>query len=68
MQSIAIGDPAIAYEAAAELQRQGILVGCFRPPSVPDGISRLRLTARATLDPAEAEQGAALAAAMVVSV
>ncbi|NEE35577.1 8-amino-7-oxononanoate synthase, partial [Streptomyces sp. SID7982] len=24
-------------------------VGCFRPPSVPDGISRLRLTARADL-------------------
>ncbi|MER7156402.1 8-amino-7-oxononanoate synthase, partial [Streptomyces lydicus] len=23
--------------------------GCFRPPSVPDGISRLRLTARADL-------------------
>ena len=27
----------------------GLAVGCFRPPSVPDGISRLRLTARADL-------------------
>ncbi|PWS40890.1 8-amino-7-oxononanoate synthase, partial [Streptomyces sp. ZEA17I] len=27
----------------------GVAVGCFRPPSVPDGISRLRLTARADL-------------------
>jgi len=24
-------------------------VGCFRPPSVPDGVPRLRLTARADL-------------------
>jgi hypothetical protein len=26
-----------------------VRVGCFRPPSVPDGRSRLRLTARADL-------------------
>ena len=28
-------------------------VGCFRPPSVPDGVSRLRLTARADLTDAQ---------------
>jgi 8-amino-7-oxononanoate synthase len=28
-----------------------VLVGCFRPPSVPDRWSRLRLTARADLTP-----------------
>ncbi|PLW71110.1 8-amino-7-oxononanoate synthase, partial [Streptomyces sp. DJ] len=27
--------------------------GCFRPPSVPDGVSRIRLTARADLTDAQ---------------
>jgi 8-amino-7-oxononanoate synthase len=40
-------DAAVAW--AAECGAQGIAVGCFRPPSVPDRISRLRLTARADL-------------------
>ncbi len=31
-------------------------VGCFRPPSVPDGVSRLRLTARADLTDADLER------------
>ncbi|KIX63495.1 hypothetical protein SF23_20980, partial [Streptomyces sp. MBRL 10] len=34
---------------AADCREVGLSVGCFRPPSVPDGISRLRLTARADL-------------------
>ncbi|MER6916998.1 8-amino-7-oxononanoate synthase [Streptomyces sp. NPDC000594] len=34
---------------AARCRAEGLAVGCFRPPSVPDGISRLRLTARADL-------------------
>ncbi|MDQ1629834.1 MAG: 8-amino-7-oxononanoate synthase [Actinomycetota bacterium] len=38
-----------AVDAAAALLGQGVRVGCFRPPSVPDGVSRLRLTARADL-------------------
>jgi 8-amino-7-oxononanoate synthase len=40
-----------AVAAAARLAAEGILVGCFRPPSVPDGLSRLRLTSRADLSP-----------------
>ncbi|MCW2782901.1 MAG: bioF [Marmoricola sp.] len=35
-----------AVEAAAA---QGVRIGCFRPPSTPDGVSRLRLTAHAHL-------------------
>lgn len=38
-----------AVRWAADCRAAGVLVGCFRPPSVPDGISRLRLTARADL-------------------
>ncbi|MEV3970809.1 8-amino-7-oxononanoate synthase [Streptomyces sp. NPDC050698] len=38
-----------AVNWAARCRAAGLAVGCFRPPSVPDGISRLRLTARADL-------------------
>ncbi|WP_405392225.1 8-amino-7-oxononanoate synthase [Streptomyces sp. NBC_01102] len=38
-----------AVRWAADCRSAGLAVGCFRPPSVPDGISRLRLTARADL-------------------
>ncbi len=47
--SVLVGEPGRAVEAAARLRADGVLVGCFRPPSVPDGVSRLRLTARADL-------------------
>ncbi|TDV39702.1 8-amino-7-oxononanoate synthase [Actinophytocola oryzae] len=38
---------------AEDCRAAGVWVGCFRPPSVPDGVSRLRLTARANLTDAE---------------
>lgn len=41
--------PERAVRWAADCREAGLAVGCFRPPSVPDGISRLRLTARADL-------------------
>jgi 8-amino-7-oxononanoate synthase len=44
-----MGSPAAAVASAARLLERGVRVGCFRPPSVPDGVSRLRLTARADL-------------------
>lgn len=40
---------ASALEWAQECRAAGLWVGCFRPPSVPDKISRLRLTVRADL-------------------
>lgn len=46
---IPAGTPAAAVEWAAACRDRGVAVGCFRPPSVPDTSSRLRLTARADL-------------------
>ena len=53
--SVILGDPQRAFDAAAACREQGLSVGCFRPPSVPEGTSRLRLIARATLTDDEIE-------------
>jgi len=53
--SVILGDPEVALDAAAACLDAGVKVGCFRPPTVPAGTSRLRLTARASLDAAELE-------------
>ena len=47
--SVILGDPDVAVAAAAACLDAGVRVGCFRPPTVPVGTSRLRLTARASL-------------------
>ncbi|WP_043451565.1 8-amino-7-oxononanoate synthase [Jongsikchunia kroppenstedtii] len=47
--SLIVGDPDRAVRAAQLCRERGVLVGCFRPPSVPVGTSRLRLTVRADL-------------------
>ncbi|MFE7802234.1 8-amino-7-oxononanoate synthase [Nocardia sp. NPDC057440] len=51
--SVVLGAAQVAYDAARACRSHGLDVGCFRPPSVPEGTSRLRLTARADLTPAE---------------
>ncbi|MGW3625940.1 8-amino-7-oxononanoate synthase [Streptomyces sp. NPDC000880] len=47
--SVRAPSPESALRWAADCRAAGLVVGCFRPPSVPDGISRIRLTARADL-------------------
>ena len=47
--SVVLGDAERTLAAARMCAENGVRVGCFRPPSVPDGRSRLRLTARADL-------------------
>lgn len=47
--SVILGDPQRALAAATACLDAGVRVGCFRPPTVPAGTSRLRLTARASL-------------------
>jgi 8-amino-7-oxononanoate synthase len=63
--SLPMHSPASAVEAAARLLAQGVRVGCFRPPSVPDGVSRLRLTARADLSDADLDQVCTALSALV---
>lgn len=48
--SVILGEPEVALGAATACLDRGVRVGCFRPPTVPVGTSRLRLTARASLE------------------
>jgi 8-amino-7-oxononanoate synthase len=52
--------PLEALDAVERAARQGVRIGCFRPPSTPDGISRLRLTAHAHLDDTELARSVAV--------
>ncbi|MFE6334969.1 8-amino-7-oxononanoate synthase [Streptomyces sp. NPDC057798] len=54
--SVRAPSPEGALRWAADCRAAGLAVGCFRPPSVPDGISRLRLTARADLTGGQIER------------
>ncbi|MFM9614134.1 8-amino-7-oxononanoate synthase [Streptomyces sp. V2] len=54
--SVRAPSPEAAVRWAADCRTAGLAVGCFRPPSVPDGVSRLRLTARADLSGVELDR------------
>ncbi|MCG8918319.1 8-amino-7-oxononanoate synthase [Actinokineospora sp. PR83] len=45
-----------ALRWSEDCRAAGVWVGCFRPPSVPDSVSRLRLTARADLTEPELDR------------
>jgi 8-amino-7-oxononanoate synthase len=45
--SVPAPGPEAAVAWAADCRDRGVAVGCFRPPSTPDGSSRLRLTLNA---------------------
>ncbi|MCA1282345.1 8-amino-7-oxononanoate synthase [Saccharopolyspora sp. 7B] len=51
--SVPMPSPRCALAAQAAVLAAGVRVGCFRPPSVPDGVSRLRATTSAALDDAD---------------
>lgn len=44
IQPIRVGDNATALHLSAALKRRGLLVTAIRPPTVPDGTARLRVT------------------------
>jgi 8-amino-7-oxononanoate synthase len=54
--SVRAPSPEAAVKWADDCRAAGVWVGCFRPPSVPDQVSRLRLTARADLTTAEIDR------------
>ena len=51
--SVPMESPQVALAAQAAVLAQGVRVGCFRPPSVPDGVSRLRITTNAGVSDAD---------------
>lgn len=62
---IILGTPRRAVDMAAECLRHGVRAGCLRPPSVPAGTSRLRLSAHAALTDPELAQVAQVLAAVL---
>ncbi len=54
--SVRAPSPETAVEWAEKCRAEGVVVGCFRPPSVPDNVSRLRLTVRADLTEADLDR------------
>jgi 8-amino-7-oxononanoate synthase len=55
IQPILLGDAARATRWNEALLREGILVGAIRPPTVPEGSARLRVTLSAAHTPAHVE-------------
>ena len=58
--SVPMPSPQVALTAQAAALEEGVRVGCFRPPSVPDGISRLRITTSAGTPDADWARAAAV--------
>jgi 8-amino-7-oxononanoate synthase len=50
IQPLLIGEAGAALEAAQALEHSGLLVTAIRPPSVPAGAARLRITLSAAHD------------------
>ena len=48
IQPLLVGEPARSVELSQQLRDRGILVSAIRPPTVPAGTSRLRITLSAT--------------------
>jgi 8-amino-7-oxononanoate synthase len=56
IQPILLGDAETTMRAAAELESAGLLVGAIRPPSVPAGGARLRITFSAAHDETDVDR------------
>lgn len=56
IQPLMVGDAARAVQFSEALLAKGILVSAIRPPTVPDGSARLRITLSAQHDEAQVDQ------------
>jgi 8-amino-7-oxononanoate synthase len=52
---IVVGDEARALALSAALEKRGFLVAAIRPPTVPPGTSRLRVTLSAAHEEAQVD-------------
>jgi 8-amino-7-oxononanoate synthase len=67
IQPIVLGDAAWAVNASQRLLEQGLLVPAIRPPTVPEGTSRLRVSLSAAHSHADVERLANALAATLAS-
>jgi 8-amino-7-oxononanoate synthase len=56
IQPLLVGDAATALDLSERLRQRGLLIGAIRPPTVPAGTSRLRITLSAAHTRAQVDQ------------
>ncbi len=65
---VRVGDPERAVSACSRALDRGVYAQAIRPPTVPDGTSRLRLTVMASHEPGELRRAAEVIASAVAAV
>jgi 8-amino-7-oxononanoate synthase len=56
IQPLLVGEPEVALSLSQKLKEQGLLVAAIRPPTVPSGTARLRITLTATHTQAQVDR------------
>ena len=56
IQPLLVGDPERALRLSAQLRERGLLISAIRPPTVPAGTSRLRITLSAAHSEEQVDQ------------
>jgi 8-amino-7-oxononanoate synthase len=56
IQPVVVGDPGRAVELSRSLEERGMMITAIRPPTVPEGTSRLRITFTAGHEPGDVDR------------